>query len=349
VKKLLLLVLGAIFLISGTALAQNLIDFEEMAIDVLADGIYQENTPFFPGVLIETVDNLSCVITGWPVVVIAHKNRKDCGLGLPDPPHVPAFNSNVCGPLSTNNFPIFSGWHSLSDTSEGLWPSAGTPRKQDGFLILFDYPVKDFSLSVADWGDYFPNPDIVEGFPSYILLVAYDEGGNVISSFEGDKLEAATPEFDSSKTKGIITLPVEGSGIREVEIRFMGKIDPGVTIDYIEFTGDLNVDIKPGDNPNCFNSNGHGVIPLAILGSEEFDVTIIDPFSVELDGQPVRVKGKSGKAGSYEDVNDDGFIDLIVQIEDLGIYTPEHTTGKVTAETYDSVFFEGQDTICITQ
>ena len=37
------------------------------------------------------------------------------------------------------------------------------------------------------------------------------------------------------------------------------------------------IDIKPGSDPNCININGHGVIPVAILGSEDFDVSLVDP------------------------------------------------------------------------
>ncbi len=114
---------------------------------------------------------------------------------------------------------------------------------------------------------------------------------------------------------------------------------------------EVAIDIKPGSYPNCFNSNGHGVIPVAILGSEDFDVSIIDPASVMLDGQEVRVKGKSGNAGSLEDVNDDGFDDLVVQILDNDFYDiPGTTTGIITATSYDGMTsFKGEDSICITQ
>ncbi|MCK4823424.1 LamG domain-containing protein, partial [bacterium] len=112
----------------------------------------------------------------------------------------------------------------------------------------------------------------------------------------------------------------------------------------------IEVDIKPGSYPNCFNSNGHGVIPVAILGSEDFDVSTIDPSTVMLDSQAVRVKGKSGNWGSLEDVNGDGFDDLVVQILDDGVYTQGSTIGIITATSYDgATSFKGEDSICITQ
>ncbi len=112
---------------------------------------------------------------------------------------------------------------------------------------------------------------------------------------------------------------------------------------------EVEIDIKPGSDPNCFNSNGHGVIPVAILGSENFDVSTINPLTVTLDGQSLRVKGKSGNWGSFKDVNEDGFMDLVVQIIDDGVYENGTSIGIITAETLDGKPIKGQDSICITQ
>jgi hypothetical protein len=47
---------------------------------------------------------------------------------------------------------------------------------------------------------------------------------------------------------------------------------------------DVPVDIKPRSCRNPFNVRKKGVLPVAILGTEDFDVTQIDPASVELTG-----------------------------------------------------------------
>ena len=58
---------------------------------------------------------------------------------------------------------------------------------------------------------------------------------------------------------------------------------------------DIPVDIKPGSCPNPVNVKSKGVIPVAILGTTDFDVTLIDPVSVTLNGiAPLR--------SSFEDV-----------------------------------------------
>lgn len=110
----------------------------------------------------------------------------------------------------------------------------------------------------------------------------------------------------------------------------------------------VTIDIKPGSDPNCFNNDGHGVIPVAIFSSADFDATQVDPSTVFLDGQGVRVVGKGNTQAHIEDVNGDGLVDLVVQIEDTdGTYEEGDTIATLTGETFDGTQVQGTDTICI--
>lgn len=111
----------------------------------------------------------------------------------------------------------------------------------------------------------------------------------------------------------------------------------------------VDIDIKPGSYPNCFNNDGKGAIPVAILGSADFDATQIDPGTVTLQGLAIKAVGKSAKLLAHiEDVNGDGFDDLVVQIQDMdGAFEPGSGTAKVTGLLYDGTPFEGSDSICI--
>jgi len=64
---------------------------------------------------------------------------------------------------------------------------------------------------------------------------------------------------------------------------------------------EVPVDIKPGSWPNPLNKKSKGVIPIAICGSDEFDVTTVDPATVLL-----TLEGVEGNVPplrwSYEDV-----------------------------------------------
>ena len=126
-----------------------------------------------------------------------------------------------------------------------------------------------------------------------------------------------------------------------------------VSVDDISFNIEtaipVTIDIKPGSEPNYFNNDGHGVIPVAILGSQDFDVTTIDAGSVMLQGLAVKAVGKSNKLlAHYEDVDSDGYDDLVVQIEDDDLVFEEgDTTATVTGNLNNGMPIQGSDTICI--
>jgi hypothetical protein len=111
----------------------------------------------------------------------------------------------------------------------------------------------------------------------------------------------------------------------------------------------VTIDIKPGSDPNCINNDGNGVIPVAILGSADFDVTTVDVASVALAGMSVRVAGKSDKYQAHiDDVNGDGFDDLVCQIEDFdGVLDEGADTAVLTGNLLDGTPIVGTDTICI--
>lgn len=73
----------------------------------------------------------------------------------------------------------------------------------------------------------------------------------------------------------------------------MGLLFEQMTISLVPV--ELPVDIKPGSCPNPFNAASKGVLPVAVLGTEDLDVSTIDPASIRLNGvAPLR--------SSYEDV-----------------------------------------------
>ena len=112
------------------------------------------------------------------------------------------------------------------------------------------------------------------------------------------------------------------------------------------------IDIKPGSDPNCFNNDGHGVIPVAILGSGTLDVNDVDISTLELDGQAVAVRGRNKIMCHIEDTDGDGLDDLVCQIEDEdGTYAQGDGIGTLTGALNDEAEtpIMGTDSICVTQ
>jgi sugar lactone lactonase YvrE len=118
------------------------------------------------------------------------------------------------------------------------------------------------------------------------------------------------------------------------------------------------IDIKPGSDTNCLNINGHGVIPVAILGSADFDVTNINIDTLLFNGSEVQIRGKKEKTMChYEDMSGDftysegapdGHLDLVCQFEDdPSQWVPGQAEATLTGELIDGTSIEGTDTICI--
>lgn len=104
---------------------------------------------------------------------------------------------------------------------------------------------------------------------------------------------------------------------------------------------DVPVDIKPQSCPNPLNFGSKGVIPAAILGTNTFEVTKVDPASIRLEGvAPLRSSLEDvatpyvpfvGKSNSSDctDKGADGLLDLTLKFDSQEIYRMiESTLGR---------------------
>jgi subtilisin-like proprotein convertase family protein len=124
-----------------------------------------------------------------------------------------------------------------------------------------------------------------------------------------------------------------------------------------------SLDIKPGMVPNPFAKDSNGVVPVAILGTVDFDVTAVDTASIRIErmdltgGLVAPYQGTAGPQTSIGEIGTpDGFADLSVYFETSELASalklgelPEGATVQllVTGSRVDGSQFKAVDSMAI--
>jgi len=162
-----------------------------------------------------------------------------------------------------------------------------------------------------------------------------------------------------------IVLDVNGDGVFGVVSNTQTNIFYGQHSVPGELWTEVYVDIKPMSCPNPLRITGKGVLPVAILGTEDFDVTTVDPASIRLVGlagvpalrwawEDVTTPYDGGEECGCNILEGDGFMDLTLKfetqevIETLGeVNDGDVLTLKLYGTLHDGTHIIGGDCVII--
>ena len=250
--------------------------------------------------------------------------------------------------------PLDGSWVILDEimTAPAFFP--GGPWTWDSdlpveFTITDLYVVTDI-FKVYDWG-------------SFVIETPYEPdwdvlglGGPLVSPPYTVDPDTALAEVRFSSAVICFASGLHSITIKDIHIPPTGEngafID-GTVAFKAEILREWPIDIKPGSDPNSINiKRTTGVVAVAVLGTAAFDVMEIDVATLRF-GPDLAVAAHDLTdpivyADHLEDVNEDGFMDLVSHyvVGDIGLARGD-TEACLIGETLSGIPIEGCDSVRI--
>ena len=159
-------------------------------------------------------------------------------------------------------------------------------------------------------------------------IIAFSSGTNPNITVYGRNFAVNGQPCEPSATSFTLV-----SGIYSVLTGFYGNGDPinlkfygNIPIYIVTLKAEMVIDIKPGDEQNNINLKSNGVVPVAVLTTDEFDAAAIEPATAQF-------AGAAPEHWSLEDVDNDGDEDMIFHFKTQELdLDQESTEATLTAQ-----------------
>ena len=190
--------------------------------------------------------------------------------------------------------------------------------------------VQKLTASGGDSGDAFGDAVAISGSCSTAIIGALgdeDTGSAYVFRYDGSNWveEQKLTASDGGAWDGF-GHSVSISGSTALIGAPWDEIDVGSAYIFSLYTTiPVTIDIMRGGPSNRINMKSRGVVPVAILGSETFDVGDIDATTIAFgpsNASPVHnLADPIVYAGHLQDINEDGYVDLVVhfKVQEIGL------------------------------
>ncbi len=233
----------------------------------------------------------------------------------------PDFGIEIANKISLRGLSGFVNFRRIHQADVQMEITAGSPvnltvTDPDGFVISSNSTIPSDEEYIREI------PGIL-----YYLEMEKSSDGNPIDRVYSPILKTGNYTIDVAPVAGSSpadTYHLEFKGESQTTIlaenALLNQIPSGGYGIVVEKTGaispfiPISIDIKPDSYPNTINLGSNGVIPVAIFGSATFAVVQIDPSTIKLANAGIKLKGNGQLVANYEDVNGDGFADIIIHI-----------------------------------
>lgn len=155
-------------------------------------------------------------------------------------------------------------------------------------------------------------------------------------------------QLNGQTSTPIFTATMTGRGLATFRFLEVSRdaLHPQWMLDSIEYRFEpipILIDIKPGTFPNTINPNSKGKIPVAILTTDSFDATLVDPTTV--------LFGATGTEAAAvhsvtEDVDDDGDLDMVLHFvtKQTGV-TCGNASASLTGALFNGLRIRGSESL----